>query len=317
MKRSPLGQSPLQVSALGLGTWAMGGTIEEWGPVDDRESIAAIHQALDLGINLIDTAPIYGLGHAEGIVGKAIRSRRDEVVLVTQCGLLFPKAAQTLPTRCLARDSILRECEDSLRRMRTDVIDLYQCHWPDPNTNIRESMEAMTTLLEQGKIRAIGLSNFGCERLAAAREFGPVHCVQLPFSLLNRRANHDLLPDCIEHQTGVLAYSPLAKGLLSGTLGPEDTFEGIRGRDPDFVGSRYRHHLETVDALQRIAARYEKTVAQLAIHWVAMQPGITAPIFGAQRPSHVVENAGAIGWQITEEDQARINHLIGGLGGDG
>lgn len=310
MQRRFLGDSGLEVSVIALGTWAMGGAVETWGRVDDRESIAAIHQALDLGINLVDTAPIYGLGHSEEIVGKAIQGRRSEVLVATKCGLLFPKSNDELPLRCLSRESVIRECEDSLRRLRTDVIDVYQCHWPDPETHIREAMEALTTLLEQGKIRAIGLSNFSCEQVTAAREFGPVHCLQPPFSMLQLRAAEDLIPYCIEHRIGVLTYSPLAKGLLTGKFGKDSRFEGIRSQDPEFVGERYRRNLRTVDQLGKIAADYDKTVTQLVINWTVSFRGVTAPIVGAKRPSQVVENAGGVGWTISEEDRARIDAII-------
>ena len=316
MERRSLGTSGFEVSAIGLGTWSMGGNVEEWGHVDDRESIAAIHQALDSGINLIDTAPIYGLGHSEQIVGKAIKGRRSEVVLATKCGLLAPKSPKEPPVRCLTPNSILHECEDSLRRLQTDVIDLYQCHWPDPNTNIRETMNALTKLLDQGKIRAIGLSNFGCEQVAAAKEFGPVHSLQPPFSMIKRRAADDLLPYCIEHGIGVIAYGPLERGLLTGKLEANTKFEGLRARDPDFVGKRYRRNLEIVRSLTEIAVGYGKTMSQLAINWVAAHPGVTVTLVGAKRPSQVVENIGGIGWSITEEDRARIDgHLRGpGIG---
>ena len=290
----------------------MGGTVETWGYVDDRESIAAIHQAIDLGVNLIDTAPIYGLGHSEEIVGKAIQGRRHEVLVATKCGLLFPLSKDQLPPRCLSRESIFRECEQSLRRLRLDVIDLYQCHWPDPQIPIRETMEALTTLLRQQKIRAIGLSNFSCEEIAAAREFGPVHCLQLPFSMLQRRAADDLLPFCVEHKMATIAYSPLSKGLLTGKFQPGDRPGGIRARDPDFLGERFRRNLRIVDALRPIAAEYGKTVTQLVINWTAASPGVTAPLVGAKRPSQVVENVGGVGWTIDDEDQARIDRLLEG-----
>ena len=310
MDRRPLGDSGLDVSIIALGTWAMGGTVEVWGCVDDRESIAAIHQALDCGINLIDTAPIYGLGHSEIIVGQAIQGRREEVILATKCGQLFPKAAEDMPERCLSRESIMRECEQSLRRLRTEVIDLYQCHWPDPETPLRETMEALTTLRRQGKIRAIGLSNFSCEQIAAAREFGPVHSVQPSFSMLNRRAADDLLPFCHEGGIGVLPYSPLAKGLLTGKFGLESSFKDMRGREPDFIGQRYRRNLRIVAALAEIASGYGKTVAQLAIQWTTSHPSITAPIVGAKRPSQVIENVGGTGWSLTMEDRALIERIL-------
>ncbi len=310
MDRRPLGDSGLDISVIALGTWAMGGTVEAWGYVDDRESIAAIHQALDCGINLIDTAPIYGLGHSEVIVGRAIQGRREEVILATKCGQMFPKSADRMPERCLSRESIMRECEQSLRRLGTEVIDLYQCHWPDPKTPLRETMEALNTLRQQGKIRAIGLSNYSCEQVAAAREFGPVHSVQPSFSMLNRRAADDLLPFCLEGGIGVLAYSPLAKGLLTGKFGPKSTFEDIRAHDPDFVGQRYRRNLRIVAALGEIASGYGKTVAQLAIQWTISHPSITAPIVGAKRPSQVIENVGGTGWSLKQEDRARIERIL-------
>lgn len=290
----------------------MGGTVETWGYVDDRESIAAIHQAIDLGVNLIDTAPIYGLGHSEEIVGKAIQGRRHEVLIATKCGLLFPRSKDQLPPRCLSRESIIRECEQSLRRLRLDAIDLYQCHWPDPQIPIRETMDALTLLLNQQKIRAIGVSNFSCGEIAAAREFGPVHCLQLPFSMLQRRAADDLLPFAAEHNMAAIAYSPLSKGLLTGKFQPGDRPGGIRARDPDFLGERFRRNLRIVDALKAIAAEYGKTVTQLVINWTVTYPGVTAPIVGAKRPSQVVENVGGVGWTIADEDRARIDRLLEG-----
>lgn len=310
MQRRPLGESGLNVSTIALGTWAMGGEVEIWGDVDDRESIAAIHQALDSGINLIDTAPIYGLGHSEEIVGKAIQGRRQEVILAGKCGLLSPGPKDRLPPRCLTYDSIMRECEQSLRRLRTDVIDLYQCHWPDPESPIRETMTALTTLLDQGKIRAIGLSNFSCEQISAAREFGPIHCLQPPFSMLHLRATEDLIPYCLEHRIGVLPYGTLAKGLLTGKFTAESRFKDIRAGDSEFVGDRYRRNLRVVEELKSIATSYDKTVAQLAINWTTGFPGVTSPVVGAKRPCQVVENAGGVGWSISEQDRERINTLL-------
>ena len=314
MEKKKLGQSDLKVSVLALGTWAMGGAQESWGSVDDRESIAAIHQAVDSGINLIDTAPIYGLGHSEEILGKAIQGRRHEVLIATKCGILFPRSTAEQPKRCLTRESVLLECEQSLRRMRIEVIDIYQCHWPDPATPIRETMSALNTLREQGKIRAVGLSNFSCEEIAAALEFGPIHALQSPFSLLQPRASEDLIPFCMEHNIAVLPYSPLAKGLLTGTVSATDRFAGIRARDPDFLPPRLSRHLQTVDGLREIAARHAKTVGQLVLNWTTTVPGVTSPIFGARRPSQVIENVGAAGWRLSEDDQAEIGRLMRGSG---
>ncbi len=310
MRRKPLGQSGIEVSEIGLGTWAAGGTVATWGHVDDRESIAAIHQALDCGINLIDTAPIYGLGHSEEIIGKAIHGRRNEVVLATKCGLLFPPTEDQLPTRCLSSESIVRECEGSLRRLRTDVIDIYQCHWPDPETRSEETMVALASLRAQGKIRAIGVSNFSVQQIAAAREFGSIDCLQPPFSMLHLRATDDLIPFCLEHGLAVIPYSPLAKGLLTGKFTAETQFEDVRARDPEYLGERYRRNLAVVEELKAIANGYGKTVAQLAINWTASYPGVTSPLVGAKRPSQVSENAGGVGWRLTEEDRVRIDAII-------
>ncbi len=310
LEKRQLGTSELQISPIALGTWAMGATVETWGHVDDRESIAAIHQALDLGINLIDTAPIYGLGHSETIIGNVITGRRDEVILATKCGLLFPKSNNELPPRCLKSESVLQECDASLRRLRTDYIDLYQCHWSDPETDIRETMEAMRTLLDLGKIRAIGVSNFGCEQISQAREFAPIVALQPPFSMLHLHAAGDLIPYCVENDMGVLPYSPLAKGLLTGKFTETSTMEGIRARDPEFLGDRYRENLRIVESLRQIAQDYGKSIAQLAINWTAYYPGITAPIVGAKRPSQVRDNAGGVGWKLADDDRKKIDTLL-------
>lgn len=310
MIRRPLGKSGLAVSPIALGTWAMGAHVPSWGQVDDNESIATIQKAEDLGINLIDTAPIYGHGHAEDIVGKALRGRRDGWVVATKCGLLPGADADALPRRCLSFDSIIKECDETLRRLGTDCIDIYQCHWPDPDTPIHETMEAMTSLLECGKIRAIGLSNFGCERMAAAGEFGPVRVAQLSFAMLHRRAASDLLPYCLEHDIGTLTYGSLSKGLLTGKFHEDSEFTDVRAGDREFVGTRYMDNLQTVERLTAVARRHNKSVAQLALNWTVHQPGVTATIVGAKRPSQIVENAGAVGWAIRPDELPAIDRIL-------
>lgn len=187
---------------------------------------------------------------------------------------------------------------------------MYQCHWPDPQTPIRETMDALMTLVDQQKVRAVGLSNFSCEQIAAAREFGPVHCVQAPFSMLQRRAAEELLPFCDEHSLAMLAYSPLAKGLLTGKFRYGDTLEGIRARDPEYIGERFRRNLKLVDGLREIARKTGKTVAQVVINWTVYYPGMTMAIVGAKRPSQVVENAGGVGWRLSPEDRKAIDDLL-------
>ena len=310
MEKRPLGDSGLDISIVGLGTWAMGGDVAWWGRVDDRESIAAIHEALDGGMNWIDTAPIYGCGHAEEIVGKVIQGRRSDVIVATKCGLMFPDLPGTIPERCLTRDSIIRECEESLRRLRTDFIDLYQCHWPDPETPIRGTMEAMESLLSQGKIGAIGVSNFNCEQISGAREHGTVHALQPPFSMLQLRAADDLIPYCMEYGIGVIPYGPLSKGLLTGKFHANSVFDDHRAQEPDFIGDRFRRNLDIVESLKTIAADYDKTVAQLAVNWTATYPGVTAPIVGAKRPSQVREVLGGVGWSLSDDDRDRIDRML-------
>ncbi len=310
MQKSALGDSGLEVSSLGLGTWAMGGDEHVWGRVDDRESIATIHEALDLGINLIDTAPDYGHGHSEETVGRAIHGRREEVLLSTKCGLMSSSRPDQPADRNLSRERIHRECEGSLRRLRVDVIDIYQCHAPDPNTPIRETMDALTSLLDQGKIRAIGLANYGCERITEAREYGPIHCLQTPFSILHRRASDTLLPFCREHRIGVLPCGPLAKGLLTGKFTTDTRFIDLRAHDPEFRGDRFRRNLRLTDQLRQIAGTYNKTVAQLAINWAAGVPGVSATLVGAKRPSQILENAGGVGWTLSPEDRAQVDAFV-------
>jgi aryl-alcohol dehydrogenase-like predicted oxidoreductase len=288
----------------------MGGSVETWGHVDDRESIAAIHQAIDLGINLIDTAPVYGLGHSEEIVGKALQGRRHQVILATKCGLLFPRSKDEPPRRSLSSESIFRECEQSLRRLRSNCIDLYQCHWPDPQTPLTETMDALMTLRDQQKIRVIGVSNFSCEEIAAAREYAPLHSLQAPFSMLQRRTAESLVPFCMEHDMALLAYSPLSKGLLTGKFKPGDRLEGIRARDPDFLGSRFLRNLRLVDRLREVADRYSKTLTQVVINWTVNYPGVTAAIVGAKRASQVAENAGGVGWRLSPDDHSSIGAML-------
>jgi aryl-alcohol dehydrogenase-like predicted oxidoreductase len=313
MEYRQLGNSEIRVSTLALGAWAMGNDPAEWGYVDDNESIAAIQAALDGGVNLIDTAPIYGNGHAETIVGRAVAGRRENVVIATKCGLLPPASAEGQPVRCLTAESIITECEASLRRLRSDYIDLYQCHWPDTNTPERETFSALERLRTQGKVRAIGVSNYSCEQIVRAMEYTRIASAQPAFSLICRRPLHDLLPFCQEHEIGVIAYSPLAKGLLTGKFRADTPLSGVRAADPEFRGDRFRRNLDFVAQLRVIADRYDRSLAQLALRWVIQQPGVTSAIMGAKRPSQVIENLGAAEFEITETDLLAIDTHFEGI----
>ena len=312
MELRTLGASRLEVSIVSLGTWGMGGDVSAWGPVDDNESIGTIQRALELGVNLIDTAPTYGAGHSEEIVGKAIRGRRESVLVATKCGPVPFGRQPSAPAGSLTRDNVVRECEASLRRLQTDYIDVYYCHCPDPETPISETMSALRLLLEQGTIRAIGLSNYSCEEVASAREFGPVHCLQPAFSMLQRRASDDLLPFCVEHDVATLAHSTLARGLLTGKFSKGSRIAGIRVADPEFIGARYRRNLVRIAKLAEIAAKYGKTVAQLAVQWVIRHHGVASAVVGAKRPSQIVENVGAAGWRLDPEDLTAIDAVLTG-----
>ena len=312
MEYRSLGTSSFEVSALSLGTWALGGDPNAWGRVDDNESIATIAQAVDSGVNLIDTSPAYGAGHAEELVGLAIAERRAAVLVATTCGAVPPARPPGAATPQASRASIIRDCEASLRRLRTDYIDLYWCAWPDPATPVVEVMAALKQLREEGKVRAVGLTHAGCEEVAAALEFGPLHALQYPLSLLQRRATHDLLPFCIEHRIATLACGSLAKGLLTGRFTENTRVTGLRATDPEFGGARYRRNLACVRQLAALAARHDRTIAQLALQWVLQQRGVTSVIVGAKRPSQLQENLGALAWRFAPEDLTAIETILAG-----
>lgn len=307
--RRGIGSGELHSLPLAMGVWAMSGG-PSWGQADDNESIGAIQRAIDLGVNLLDTAPIYGLGHGETLLGRAIIGRRDRLLVSTKCGLSFPDHPGARPARDLSPENIQRECEASLRRLRTDWIDLYFCHWPDPNTSLHETVDALVRLLEENKIRAIGLANYSIEQISKAMEYGPISAIQVPASLLSIKQQADLLAFCCRHTIAFLAYSPLAKGLLTGKFTARSSFEGARAKDPDFLGERYLRNLEVVERIQAIARRRDKTCVQVALNYITSVPGLTAAIFGAKRISQVEENRAALGWALSDEDRAAIDLAV-------
>lgn len=299
----------MKVGVVALGCWAIGGEVNVWGPVDDNEAIAALQQGLDLGMTLIDTAPAYGYGHSEELVGKAIAGWRDQVVVATKCGLVWKQAGGRLE-RCLSARSVAAECEASLRRLRIETIDLYQIHWPDPNVAVQETMEALVRLREQGKIRAIGVSNFSCQQLSEARKYGPVECLQPELSMLERTAAEDLLPYCREYGLAVIVYGPLARGLLSGKFNPASRFTDLRAKDARFTGPAFARNLARIDKLKAVAARLECSMAQLALRWAIQQEGVTAVLAGFKRSSQVIENAYAGDITIPAAVMDEINAIL-------
>lgn len=293
----PLGDTGFQITALGLGTWAIGGSgwAYSWGPQDDASSLAAMHHAARIGINWIDTAPIYGLGHAEELVGRFLKALpADQRPLVfTKCGMQCdPASPLKEPRRDLRPETIRRECEASLRRLGVARIDLYQFHWPDDNgVPVEYSWEEMTRLREAGKIRAAGVCNFDVGLLTLCAQLGPVGSLQAPFSLIRRDAALTEIPWCVEHGTGVLAYSPLASGLLSGAFS-EARMKRLASDDwrrtaAEFQQPRLGRNLELADALRPIARRHGTSVAAVAVAWAARWPGVTGAIVGARAPHQV------------------------------
>jgi aryl-alcohol dehydrogenase-like predicted oxidoreductase len=309
MEKRRLGFTDIELTIIGFGAWAIGGDGWQfsWGPQDDAESIATIQRALDLGINWIDTAPAYGLGRSEEVVGRAIKGRRDEVFVATKCGLDWDDQGNV---RRDARPSrIRREVEESLRRLNVDVIDLYQIHWPDLDTPIEESWGTMADLIYEGKVRAIGVSNFTVPQLQRAMRVAPVASLQPPYSLLRRDVEAELLPFCRENNIGVVAYSPMQSGLLTDRFDPARlTADDWRLRDfseEDFARAR-----ALVDQLSPLAAESGRTMAQLSVAWVNAQAGLTAAIVGARRPDQIEETVKAGEWALNGQHLQAIEKAL-------
>ena len=308
MEHRKLGKTDLNVSVVGIGAWAIGGQIEDWGPVDDNESIAAIREGIEQGINFVDTAPGYGYGHSEEVVGRAIAGLRDRLVIATKCGLTWRERRGKLE-RNLRPESVRRECEASLRRLRIETIDLYQIHYPDTQTPLAQTMQALEALREEGKIRFIGVSNFSVDQLAEARRHAAVVSVQPELSLLQRSAADDLLPYCCEYGIGVVTYESLARGLLTGKFDASSTFTDMRAGDPRFTGEAFRRNLRRVDEVKAIAARLGRTPAQVALRYVIQQPGVTSAVAGMKRASQVRDNAGAGEFELTPELMEELDRI--------
>jgi aryl-alcohol dehydrogenase-like predicted oxidoreductase len=299
----------LEISRVGLGTWAIGGWM--WGGTDDEESIATIRAAVERSLNLIDTAPAYGFGRSEEIVGRAIADGglRSRVVIATKTGLEWHDGRVF---RNASRRRILREVEDSLRRLRTDYIDIYQVHWPDPLVPIEETAGAMQTLFEQGKIRAIGVSNFSVTQIERFRRVALLHVVQPPYNLFEREIEADLLPYCLQSGLATLTYGALCRGLLSGKLQEDAQFQGddLRLTDPKFQPPRYAQYLAAVRRLDQFARqRYGKRVIHLAARWVLDQ-GATSALWGARHPGQLLPIHEVFGWSLDQAGKAEIERIL-------
>jgi aryl-alcohol dehydrogenase-like predicted oxidoreductase len=302
--------TPLRASRIALGTWAIGGWM--WGGSDDAESIQTIHAALDRGINLIDTAPVYGFGHSEEIVGKALAQggRRAKTIIATKVGLDW-KDGQ--PFRNASRKRIMKEVEDSLRRLQTDVIDLYQVHWPDPNTPIEETAAAMAELHRSGKIKAIGVSNFSPAQMDAFRAVAPLHTAQPPYNLFERGIEKDVLPYCEKAKIAVLAYGSLSRGLLSGRMTPATRFTGddLRKNDPKFLAPRFLQYLNAVNNLDRFAGKhYHRRVIHLALRWVLDRYDLSIALWGARQSHQLDPIAEVMGWHLDTAAMTEIDSIV-------
>jgi aryl-alcohol dehydrogenase-like predicted oxidoreductase len=310
MRTVELGRTGMQISRVGLGAWAIGGSgwWDAWGEQDDEQSIATIRRAVELGINWIDTAPIYGLGHSEEVVGRAVEGLSERPYVFTKASLLDGGDGGVI--HCLERDSILAEVEASLARLRLDVIDLYQVHWPDPDEDIEEAWTTFAELKEQGLVRHIGVSNFDVAQMRRAQAIAPVETLQPPYSLLERDIEEEILPFAEEEGIGVIPYSPMASGLLSGAMTAERVaslpHDDWRKHDSRFQEPELSRHLATVARLQEVAARHETTAGAIAVAWTLHHPAVDGSIVGFRRPDQVAPLAAAANIELTEEDLATI-----------
>jgi len=300
----------IRASRIALGTWAIGGWM--WGGSDEREAIKTIHAALDRGINLIDTAPVYGFGRSEEIVGKALamEGRRKGAIIATKAGLDWKDGK---PFRDARKTRIVEEVENSLRRLQTDIIDLYQVHWPDPNTPIAEVAEAMDALHRAGKIRAIGVSNFSPAQMDEFRKVAPLHAAQPPYNLFEREIDRDVLPYCRDRDIALLAYGSLCRGLLSGRMSESSAFTGddLRKSDPKFQAPRFAQYLTAVKQLDRLAKeRFGKRVIHLAVRWVLDRNKMNIALWGARRADQLSPIGDALGWQIDSQVMAEIDQIL-------
>ena len=315
--RRRLGRTDMKVTTVGLGSWALGGGgwAYGWGPQDDQQSVRAIHHALELGINWIDTAAVYGLGHSEEVVGKAMKevpvSRRPYIF--TKCGLIWDESDRMAEARRVFTPEMVRmEVEASLRRLDIDVIDLYQVHWPptENSYNVQEAWGAMADLVDQGKVRAVGVSNFDIPLLEICESARHVDSLQPPFSLIHREAGEESIPWCRENETGVIVYSPMQSGLLTNGFSAE-RLAGLaeddwRRRSPDFQSPALERNLALRDALRLVASDHEVSVGAVAIAWTLAWPGVTGAIVGGRSPEQVDSWIAGASLGLTSEDMDRI-----------
>jgi aryl-alcohol dehydrogenase-like predicted oxidoreductase len=329
MEKQQLGNTDLRITPIGLGAWAMGGGgwAFAWGPQDDQESVAAIHRALDLGINWIDTAAVYGLGHSEEVVAGALEGipKSARPLVFTKCSLVWDKKGNI--SHSLKPSSVRKELDRSLRRLRVNTIDLCQIHWPSfagasgapsPDTSLEDAWLTLAGLQKSGKIRYLGVSNFNVAQLERIRAVAPVSSLQPPYSMLRRAIEAEILPYCAAHNIGVIVYSPMLSGLLSGTMTreriatmPEDDWR--RTKNPEFQEPRLSRNLKLVEQLRAMGARHGRSPGEVAIAWTLRMPAVTGAIVGARRPSQVEGFIGAADFRLSGDEIEEIERALSSL----
>jgi aryl-alcohol dehydrogenase-like predicted oxidoreductase len=314
MEKRWLGNSDLHITSLGVGAWAMGGSgwRFSWGPQDDKDSIAAIRKALESGMNWIDTAAVYGLGHSEEVVARALEGIPHRPYIFTKCERVWNERGEL--SGSLKAGSLRRECEASLRRLKVDVIDLYQIHWPLPDEDLEEGWTTLARLKEEGKVRYIGVSNFNVSQMKRAQAIAPITSLQPPYSMLAREVEKEILPYCAGQNMGVIVYSPMRSGLLSGAMTreraaafPDDDW---RRRDPDFQEPKLSRNLQLVDLLRSIGKRHGRTPGEVAIAWTLRNPAVTGAIVGLRRPEQVSGIMGAGEFRLSPEEIGEIDSFF-------
>ncbi len=322
MQHRKLGASDINASVITYGAWAIGGTM--WGGTDEKASIESIQASIDAGVTTIDTAPIYGYGYSEELVAKAIKDRRDQVQILTKFGLRWDSTegehffdldekGKTINIYKNARkQSILKECNESLRRLKTDYIDLYQCHWRDTSTPLEETMEACAQLLKEGKVRAIGVSNFTAADIEKCNSIVPIASNQPPYSMVLRDIEKDVLPYCRDHDIATVVYSPLQRGLLTGKFKPDHKFApgDHRASTPQFQPAFIERVNKFLEELKPLAERHNTTLGNVVLNWTIQQPGITVALVGARDAAQAIENAKAADVRLSKDEVATINKLL-------
>ncbi len=316
MQTVKFGKTGMEITPIGFGAWAIGGGgwAAAWGPQDDDEAVGAIRRAVELGVNWVDTAAVYGLGHSEELVAQALKSvpESERPYVFTKCSLVWDGGGDI--SNVLEKDSVKRECEESLRRLQTDVIDLYQIHWPRPDEYIEEGWEAMAELKDEGKVRHIGVSNFDVSQMERIAEIAPVETLQPPYNMLNRGVEEEILPYCGENDIGVIVYSPMRSGLLTGKMTPERVAnlpsDDWRRNAQDFQEPRLSRNLELVELLEEIGADHGFSPGEVAIAWTLRQPAVTAAIVGGRRPDQVDGIIGAAKLRLSEDELDRIESFL-------